>query len=303
MYTTGWGRYLEFCRALRQPPLPITEHLQTSFAGYLSQQVSWGTIRSYLSAIRFFQIRAGLPDPSTSPSARLPYVLKGIHKLSPDHTRTRRQPITADILRQIQSSWSRTPLSYDKVMLWAAFCLGFFGFMRSGEYTATACGKDSCLSTEDISVDSRSNPQVLTVYLRKSKTDQYSTGNYIYLGRTHNDVCPVTAVLSYLAIRPPTPGPLFIFQNGTPLTRQTLVKHLREALTNIGIDLKGFSGHSFRIGAASAAAAAGINDSLIQTLGRWKSSAFTRYIRNSPKDLAVISTRLAQAEPIASNSN
>ena len=50
-------------------------------------------------------------------------------------------------------------------MLWAAICVGFFGFLRSGVFTATpTCGSDHMISVSDISVDSRSNPQVVTIY-------------------------------------------------------------------------------------------------------------------------------------------
>ena len=99
----------------------------------------------------------------------------------------------------------------------------------------------------------------------------------LYLGRIGNTLCPVAAVLGYLAICPSTPGPLFHFQGGTPLSRTHLVTHVWDALSCAGIDASQFSGHSFRIGAASTAAQARLNDSLIQMLGRWKSSAFTAY--------------------------
>ena len=54
-----------------------------------------------------------------------------------------------------------------------------------------------------------------------------------------------------------------------------LVTHIRDALSCTGIDASQFSGHSFRIGAASTAAQTSLNDSLIQMLGRWILSAFT----------------------------
>jgi len=50
-------------------------------------------------------------------------------------------------------------------------------------------------------------------------------------------------------------GPLFQLQNSQPLTRQKLVDMLRTTLSMAGIDPTHYSGHSFRIGAATTAAA------------------------------------------------
>lgn len=261
----------------------------------MSQKVGWGTIRSYLSALRFFQIRAGLPDPSLADSPRLSYVLKGIHRSKPDHCRQRRLPITLNILQRLHGVWSNPPLTYDHTMLWAACCLGFFGFLRAGEFTSLGANHtDYILSPSDISVDSHYNPRLLTIHLRRSKTDPFGAGCVVYLGRTDTIPCPVAAILSYLSKRPSTPGPLFLFQDGTPLTRATLVSQVRQALVLAGINGSHYSGHSFRIGAATAAAEAGYSDSFIQTLGRWKSAAFISYIRTSPAQLATVAPVLAR---------
>ena len=79
-------------------------------------------------------------------------------------------------------------------------------------------------------------------------------------------MCPVAVVLSYIAVRPSTPGPLFVHQDGRPLSHPGLVRAVR---TLAGVDTSRYSGHSFRIGAATCimAAQAGLQDSLIQTLG------------------------------------
>ena len=68
-------------------------------------------------------------------------------------------------------------------------------------------------------------------------------------------------------------------QSGVPLSQEVLVASIREALISFGLqDVSQFNSHSFKIGVATAAAQAGIADSTIQLMGRWRSAAFTQYI-------------------------
>ena len=62
-----------------------------------------------------------------------------------------------------------------------------------------------------------------------------------------------------------------MWQDGKALSRSAFVAQLRVALRATGIDDAGFSGHSLRIGAVTAAATAGIPDHTITMLGRWLS--------------------------------
>lgn len=156
-------------------------------------------------------------------------------------------------------------------MLWVACCLGFFGFLRSGEFTCSspaALASDEVLLSADVAVDSHTHPTVASIHLRHSKTDIFGMGAWVHMGRVDGPICPVKALLGYLAVRGMSPGPLFRFVDGSPLSHVGLVDAVRQALGGQGFVVQGFNGHSFRIGAATAAAARGVSDSLIQTLGR-----------------------------------
>ena len=179
-------------------------------------------------------------------------------------------------------------------MMWAACCVAFFAFLHSGEFTYTAeeTRNSSVLSWGDVRVNSHSQPEYLVLLLRHSKTDMFGAGVSLYVGATGCNLCPVASVLSYLAARPSTPGLLFVHQDGRPLSRPWLVRAVRSALASAGVDTSHYSGHSFQIGAATTDAQAGLQDSLIQTLGRWRPSAFLSYVCTPPSQLLAVSAQL-----------
>ena len=171
--------------------------------------------------------------------------------------------------------------------------------MRAGEITVPsqdAYDPTSHLSFNDIAVDAHTNPTVMEIRVKASKTDPFRRGVNLYIGRTNNDLCPIAAMMAYLAIRGGSEGPLFRFKSGQPLTRERFVTKVREALSASGVDHSKYAGHSFRIGAATTAAQCGIADSTIQlVLGRWESSAYLLYIRTPRKTLADLSAVLSRS--------
>lgn len=67
--------------------------------------------------------------------------------------------------------------------------------------------------------------------------------------------------------------------DGNPITRHYFTQQLQAALSFCDLNLQNYHTHSFRIGAASTAAAKGFTELQIQTMGRWNSNAFRKYIR------------------------
>nr|MCH9733566.1 site-specific integrase [Actinomycetes bacterium] len=230
-YKSGIRRYTTFCTQFGLQPLPLSDTNLCRFVTVLyQQQLSPSTIRLYLSSLRFLQISQGGVDPSLADLPRLHYIVRAVRRLSIAPKRPSRLPITPTILHHLYSVWSTVPVSYDNFMLWAACCLGFFAFLRAGEFTCPSWNlyTASMLSPKDIVVDSRDNPQFLVVTLRHSKTDIFGAGTKLYIGATKTNLCLVAAILAYLARRPHTPGgPLFLWENGLPLSRPALVEAVR----------------------------------------------------------------------------
>ena len=105
---------------------------------------------------------------------------------------------------------------------------------------------------------------MIRVRIKASKTDPFRVGADIFIGRTDNDLCPVAAVLAFMALRGPGPGPFFHFRDGKPLTRSGLVTKLKESIQAAGVNCTAYSGHSFRSEAATTAARQGIGDATIR---------------------------------------
>ena len=268
------------------------------FVSHLTQEgLAHSSIKVYLSAICNLHISTGLHiEFAKQLTPRLQLVLKGIkkerEKLTPSRTRL---PITIKIMTKIKEVLLRKPKDYDNILLWAACCTAFFGFLRCGKFTVptqATYDPEAHLSLSDIALDSKHIPSVIQVTIKQSKTDPFHQGVQLCLGKTDKEICPVNAILPYLAIRGANHGPLFIMQDGSHLTRQRFASLITNTLQLAGIDDKRYTTHSFRIGAATTAKDAGISHVHVKMLGRWKSNAYQLYVRTSSDKLAGLSKQL-----------
>ena len=298
-YAVGQQSFATFCNASGSSVLPTTESALLLFISHLaSKNISHTTIKVYLAAIRHTHVIAGMHrsfEEQLTPWLQL--ALRGIKKTQAIATPTRRVrlPITLQIMCTIKDYLSRQPRSSTNIMLWAACCLAFFGFLRVSEFTVphhSNYDPDTHLSLTDISLDNRDNPRLIAVSIKQSKTDPFRKGVTLYLGATNHPVCPVAGILPYLALRGGQPGPLFLTKEGQGLTRQLLSTLLDAVLTKLHLQPSQYNTHSFRIGAATSAAQADIPDRCIKVLGRWRSDAYRQYIHMQPHELARFSQQL-----------
>ena len=93
----------------------------------------------------------------------------------------------ATIMHQLRIIWDNAPADnhYQATMLRAACCLGYFGFMRAGEFSAVNSREPGSILVSNVAVDSHTNPFVVRVFLRRAKADPFGKGVSInYAGGT-----------------------------------------------------------------------------------------------------------------------
>ena len=232
------------------------------------------TITSQLSAVSYLHKLAGVTDPNQHFLVRK--MMAGARKLKPQ--RDVRLPITTAILRLLIQAVDATAESpFYNVLLKAMFLLAFHALLRVGEFTTATSGPQHTLQYGDVALHSGAAHSSLVVTMNSSKHSHSPT--HLQLTAKPGPLCPVRAYQNYACLRGRSPGPLFIFPDGTPVSRSFFAGQLNTALRWAKLDPNRYKGHGFRLGAATTAAENGMSETQIQAMGRWKSTAYKKYIR------------------------
>ena len=97
---------------------------------------------------------------------RLDLVLKGIQRTKARPPKVN-LPVTPLILKMIHGVLLQRETERDNLALWATGCLGFFGFLRTAEFTVpqgSTIDPTTHLMVDDIAVDSHTTLSLLQVY-------------------------------------------------------------------------------------------------------------------------------------------
>lgn len=311
-YNTGWACYRKFLLlnnvwvgAAGMPP--VSEDLLMMFAAhcFYGLHLSYGTIKLYICGVRFNVIVSGLPTPFNDPPSlnRLQLVLKGIKRTNPGATATR-LPITIEVLRALSIRLQAGLFSpYTDLMMESVCVIAFFGFLRCAEFTCASTFHPSynlCLG--DVSI----HDTHVILKLKQSKADPFRKGVDIKLFCVGGRPCPTCVLTKYIGARNRTfPSScsgldsLYLNSLGSPLTRPDFLSLLKQTLIAAGFTDSRYTGHSFRIGAATSAASARIEDHLIKTMGRWASDSYCRYIVTPTSALSSAQVALSRVKGLS----
>ena len=254
-YRSGLRKFESFWSQYTFTPAPPSSLTMQYFCAYLSHSVSYKTNKVYLAAIRLHHIENNMPDPTDDNLLHL-VCMQGHMPLQRDSQRTH-LPITINLMRTIKEQLRQSTYMGQR-MLWAAFTKAFYGFFRVSELN-NLHWSDISFSLDHISVT-----------LHQSKTDPIRRGCTVKIFKTNSSTCPHYAIDRYRKVSSDVNPSASLYQAGRfhPLSRAAITNTLRQLLKQAGIDHPHYSSYSFRIGAATTAAVAGLPAWLIKNLGR-----------------------------------
>lgn len=286
-YQRAWRRLTQFMRSSALPlKLPLPSASVALYCAYMEDRgFAAATVATDVSAFAFVHKLLRHPNPGSSFVVQS--ILSAMRKKSPPDSRA---PISRELLEKLIEQLSvRFGKTYNFFLFRAIFCVAFFGFCRIGEVVKTTTDGHA-LRLGDVQVNSQE--VVLTFQSYKHSSSSAKATMRTSPGRAS---CPVIAVGDYLAIRPKWVrshsravhpmgvGPsshLFIHPDGAMVTAYQVTSLLKSLCVLLG-EAGRFDGHSFRIGATTHAAGTGRTALDIQSMGRWKSDAYRKYIRGS----------------------
>ena len=112
-------------------------------------------------------------------------------------------PFPMTLHRQINEKLARAPdfLPSDKLMLWSAFTLALYSFLRSSEFTSPSGTQFNPLVHLCFTNVSFTSEGCLTLHLKSSKTDPYRQGCSLLIVPSLRSVCAERALRRYLSLR------------------------------------------------------------------------------------------------------
>lgn len=263
--------------------LPVSPDTICLWVADSAQTLTYETIRVYLHGIATTHVEFGYPSPLES-GGTIWRMFKGVKRLQGHSVTRTRLPVTVEILEQLER-WQEVTTTQG-LLLRAAMWLGTCGLLRSGELASR--GRESVilrrgdLTFVDTAGAETAQPppdgelSYMKLRLRQSKTDPFRRGADIIISQRR----ALSAMRAYLlSAHGLTPEDALFPYDRKELTVTTLVSKLQGLLERAGIaDAALYKGHSFRRGGATSLHLAGLPDTTIKSMGRWRSFAFATYV-------------------------
>ena len=210
----------------------------------------------------------------------------------------KKEPITPDILNKLWIHYKENGYNASEFRTICMCVLGYVGFLRFSELVN--------IKRSDV----KFHELFMTIFIRKSKTDQHNKGSEVHIANTDTELCPSLLMKEYFTkfnIKDDSDdfifrqlsyckkSDVFCLRNSGPISYTRARELLLHSLSQIGLDKKKFGLHSLRSGGATKAANSGVIDRIFKKHGRWKTeSAKDGYVLENIEEKLSVTKNLGE---------
>ena len=200
-----------------------------------------------------------------------------------------RLPFTPSLLKEMVDKGAIDVNSYDGRRVFCLILMTILGGFRMGELLPLTKDPTKRKTDKDCKIEHVhfARDTITVQVLGKTTTNFESvnihTSEMLHLVELFGPIFDVASMLKSITANRRDDKLIFVREDGSPFTYNYFMSLLRDATDFMNIPRGHFGGHSGRIYLASLLALQGVDDSYIQTRGRWKSKAFKMYVRSLDK--------------------
>ncbi|GAQ88451.1 reverse transcriptase [Klebsormidium nitens] len=298
LYAGPWRRYKDWCQkkgvsALPSNPLQVALYMMK----LLRTANTPAPLKTFSGAVYFNHTSAGLPSPTNHPLVRMAREAARRIKIA---GLNQKRPFLASQIRRLFDLWGSPSASLYQLMKLASVTLCYVSLFRYDDLVA--------IQWQHVKFVGSSH---MEIFIPDSKTDQYRTGDTVFVARLGGPYCPVALIQRLLSVgRYHSSGPGSLIRatlpcvpvhrlKDNPPCYNTVLSWFKEAASLLGLDPKLYGTHSGRRGGATGAATNEVSDRLIKRHGRWRSdTAMGLYIRDKLSQKLAVSRNLGLQEDI-----
>jgi hypothetical protein len=279
MYEVYWVRFLLVFGLMAFMCNPSEGELML-YVAWLARSAQYGAVKNYVQGLqRFLKARGWVGH--MSDHWGLQQVLAGLRRRA--SAVVRKLPITPYVLAQVSGVICTT--SDEEVMIFAAMLVAFGAFLRKANVCAASASiahVQRALVRRDVVVDLANYCLHVTLRFRKNAQYGEAVHKVVVAGSRGHILDPVAWWCEYTRRVPAADADAAfgyrVEGRYVSLVHSGFVQWVKTLITRAGLDAAGYSGHSFRRGAATFSFLVGLPDFLIKEMGAWRSQVYQVYL-------------------------
>ena len=312
-YVSAVRSFVHFCDVRGLRPWPVDPIVMAAWIIRIMSHIKPASLKVYCAALRYRQILEGFRwDLEGNPAiyrakrwaqAKFPCKAKGA-----------KFAVTIAVLRKVLPllpGWPRLDrMSHEGRLFACASVHAVGGFLRGGEFLVSSGGVRATLLFTSVVAEVVQGRKASVIFVPQPKARWWLSEVRVPCFDTGDELSPPTIWAAYEAGSPAVARckkgsssmallPAFHLAGGSPLSRTWLTRRTAVLCKEAGIPLCDSAGNevvfkmaSWRAGAVRSAVDAGLSDTMIMELGRWKSNAWRNYLLLSLVDVQGAARRM-----------